>query len=155
MGKIGQIECSMSVAPCFRLRNYHRPSNSWVVHFQVVNLFRRSLFWNIFWGIYKGSEILISTEEISAILNSNLITIVTNENCTDSSTRSTAFEASLIFILKRKSQLDILILDSISYHDVILKSITAPKSGISKLQSESFGFCETASLHYWICFKLN
>ena len=45
--------------------------------------------------------------------------------------------------------------DSISHHDVILKSITAPKSGISKLQSESFGFCETESLHYWIFVKLN
>ena len=112
--KIGQIECIVSVAPCFRLQNCHRPSNSWVVHFQAVDLFHRWLFWNIFWGIYKGSEILISTEKglgknfkirafkISAILNSNLITIVTNENCTDSSTRSTAFEASLIFILKRK-----------------------------------------------------
>ena len=83
------------------------------------------------------------------------MTIVTNENFTDSPTRSTAFEASLILILKRKSELEIRSLDSISHHDVILKSITAPKSGISKLQSESFGFGETASLHYWICVKLN
>ena len=43
---------------------------------------------------------------------------------------------------------------SISYHDRISKSITEPKSGISKLQSESFGFCVIESLNqmdlYWI-----
>ena len=60
---------------------------------------------------YKGPGKIfkIFYKKVFAILNSNLITIVTNENCTDSSSRSTAFEASLIFILKRKSKLEILI----------------------------------------------
>ena len=43
----------------------------------------------------------------------------------------------------------------ISHHDIISKSITEPKSVISKLQSESCGFCVTGSLYSWIFIEIN
>ena len=90
-------------------------------------------------------------------LNSHLIMIAVKENCTDSPTRSTAFEASLIVTLKGKSQLEIIKVFNVSpwynieiYNSIKIRNI---EIAIRIVWSLCHGVPSSLDL-YWIKMKL-